>query len=175
MEPVVFGLGSNLGDRLGFLLRGVRGLGTGGMDVKAVSSVWETPPLGYLYQPLFLNLVLWGTSSLGVRELLALCAEIEREAGRDRPFANAPRTLDVDLLFRGDTIVRECGARVPHPRWKERSFVVRPLLEILPTFRDPETGWRIEEVARLWPQEPEAIRLVEGAEAFRDAWNEGYA
>ncbi len=158
---------------MGFLLRAVRGLSEHGVEMEDLSSVYETPPLGYLQQPPFLNLVLVGRTSLGPREILALSGRLEREAGRERSFPHAPRTLDVDLIFHGGRIVREPGARVPHPRWRERSFVVLPLLETLPGFRDPETGWQVAEVARAWPLEPREIRVVESPEVFRAALRKG--
>ena len=169
----VLALGSNLGDRLGLLRRAVRGLVEGGVLPDLVSSVYETPPLGLLEQPDFLNLVVAGWSGLGPGRLLALARRLEAEAGRLRTVPNGPRTLDVDLLFLGDRIVRREEVIVPHPRWKERSFVVRPLEEILPHLMDPETGLRVEEVAGLWPLAPESIRVVEGPEAVRDDRRKG--
>jgi len=74
------------------------------------------------------------------KEVLSIFQSVEEGTGRERGFPNAPRTLDLDLLFFKGRIVRERGICVPHPRWKERSFVVRPLVEISPHLRDPETG-----------------------------------
>jgi 2-amino-4-hydroxy-6-hydroxymethyldihydropteridine diphosphokinase len=89
----------------------------------------------------------------------------EEMAGRERPFPNAPRTLDVDLIFFGGLILRAPNLRVPHPRWKSRSFVVRPLQQLAPGFVDPETGLTVQEIARLWPQHPREItRMVEAEE-----------
>ncbi len=161
---VVLGLGSNLGDRMARLQEAVRALRGSGLVLGAVSSIYETAPIGFLRQPFFLNLVLSASSGLSPAALLALCHRLETDAGRERTFPNAPRSLDVDVLFLGDRIVRLPGLHVPHPRWKERSFVVRPLQEILPDLRDPETGWRVEEVARRWPIRPlEVHRALEGS------------
>jgi 7,8-dihydro-6-hydroxymethylpterin-pyrophosphokinase len=101
-----------------------------------------------------------GGTGLDPLELLALLQSIEEDAGRKRAFANAPRTLDLDLVFFKGRIVREAGLTVPHPRWKERSFVVRPLQSLCPDLVDPETGLTVDEVSRTWPQEPEQIREV---------------
>ncbi len=169
----VLGLGSNLGDRLGFLRKGVGDLAAGGVEVESVSSVFETPPVGYLDQPPFLNLVLAGRTRRSPKGILELIREVEAAAGRERSFPDAPRTLDVDLLFLGERIVRLPGLRVPHPRWRNRSFVVRPLAEILPGLRDPETGCTVGEIAARWPLEPGKIRLVEGPEALRDPLKRG--
>ena len=171
-QAVVIGLGSNLGDRLDHLCFAAHELGREGVPLHTVSSVVETPPVGYSDQPPFLNLVALASSDLPPRRLLAIFHSVEERRGRERPFPNAPRTLDVDLLFFKDRILREPGLRVPHPRWKERSFVVRPLAEIAPGLRDPETGWTVHEVALGWPCEPREIRIELDSEAFRKACKE---
>lgn len=162
MPTVVVGLGSNLGDRSGFLRSGIRGMIRGGLVVTGLSSVYETPAIGYLQQPSFLNMVLMGRTDWNPQSFLAKLRGIEEELGRERSFPNAPRTLDLDLVFFSDRIVREPGILVPHPSWKERSFVVRPLCEVAPDWIDPETGWSVREVARIWPSEPSEIEVVEG-------------
>jgi 2-amino-4-hydroxy-6-hydroxymethyldihydropteridine diphosphokinase len=167
------GLGSNLEGRMDFLRAGLEKLAEGGLQVSRVSSVYETPPIGHLEQPPFLNLALSGETTLDPRGLLSLLQRVEEECGRERSFPNAPRTLDCDLVFYGDRIVRNAGLHVPHGRWKERSFVVYPLEEIAPDFRDPETGWRIVEVARVWPTQPEEIHMVETPEGLLAAWDKG--
>lgn len=172
-SPIVLGFGSNLGDRMARLATAVRGLRGSGLELDAVSSVYETPPVGFLEQPFFLNLVLSGRSRLSPPALLQVCHRLEADAGRRRSFRNAPRPLDVDVLFLGDRILRLPALQVPHPRWKERSFVVRPLQEILPHLRDPETGWRVEEVARRWPARPEEVRRVLDGSAFQALLDKG--
>ena len=161
-DPVLvcLALGSNLGGRLDHLRGGVRGLEEGGVVVERVSRVVETPPVGYEDQPPFLNLALGGRWGDTPKSLLALIRDVEEDAGRIRSFPDAPRTLDVDLVFFGERIVRSRGLTVPHPRWRERTFVARPLAEIVPDVLDPETGWRVEEVVRSWPMGPEEIRVV---------------
>jgi 2-amino-4-hydroxy-6-hydroxymethyldihydropteridine diphosphokinase len=159
-EQVVVALGSNLGDRLGNLVFAVRRLEEEAVRFHSLSSVFETPPIGYEDQPPFFNMVGMGLVGFQPRELLSLMQSIEREAGRERGFANAPRTLDLDLVFFKGRILREAGLTVPHPRWKERSFVVRPLQSLHPGLVDPETGLTVAEVCRIWPQKPEEIREV---------------
>ena len=157
---VSLGLGSNLGDRVGFLRGGLQALVRGGLTIEVVSSVVETPAVGYEDQPAFLNLVAAGGWGREPGDLLGLIARIEAEAGRTRPFRNAPRTLDVDVIFFGALILRRPGLRVPHPRWKDRSFVARPLQQVAPELVDPETGLTVDEVCRYWPQAPEELREV---------------
>ena len=123
------GLGSNLGDRLGFLREAVAAL----PDVVAVSPVYETEPVGGdPGQPPYLNLVVELRTDRPPRELLALAGELEEAAGRQRPAPLAPRTLDVDVLLVGDLEVQEPDLVVPHPRMYERRFVLAPLADLAP-------------------------------------------
>jgi 2-amino-4-hydroxy-6-hydroxymethyldihydropteridine diphosphokinase len=87
-----------------------------------------------------LNGVVIGETSLSARELLDRLLAIEREAGRTRPAAVAPRTLDLDLILFGDQQIDEDGLTVPHPRFRERLFVLEPLAELAPGWLDPGTG-----------------------------------
>lgn len=169
---LVLALGSNLGDRLANLCFGVRELQGAGISMGALSSVFETPAIGSSGQPPFLNMVALASTDLPPHGVLSIFHAVEKKAGRTREFPNAPRTLDLDLLFLDGRIVREPGLRIPHPRWKERSFVVRPLVEIAPDLRDPESGWQVHEVARLWPMEPREIQIAVGLGAFETALKE---
>jgi len=172
-QRVVLALGSNLGDRRTSLLRAMRGMEESGVELDMASSFYETAPLGFVHQPAFLNAVVSGITEFTAFQLLALAQRLEAEAGRVRSFANAPRPLDVDLIFFGDRLVRGRGLQVPHPRWRARSFVVLPLLEILPGLRDPETGFSVAEIARVWPLVPEDVRLLEGPGTFRESLKRG--
>lgn len=144
---VAFALGSNLGDRLLALRDAAHGLAEHLRD-PSVSAVWATPPEGGAAGPGFLNAVLVGWSAMTGREALELACGLEARWGRTRPYAGAPRTLDVDVLFVGAQRVDEPDLRIPHPRWRERSFVGIPLLEVAPDLVDPESGSAVSEVAR---------------------------
>ncbi len=168
-QLLVLALGSNLGDRLGNFCLAVQDLEEAGIHLEAISSVVETPPIGFLDQPPFLNMVALASADLPPQKVLSIFQSVEEKVGRTREFPNAPRELDLDLLFFKGRILREEGLRVPHPRWKERSFVVRPLVEVSPHLRDPETGWQVHEVARFWPMEPQELQIVLSAEAFQTA------
>jgi 2-amino-4-hydroxy-6-hydroxymethyldihydropteridine diphosphokinase len=122
-------LGANLGDRFGTLHRAVDGLRRAGR-IEAVSSIYETEPVGYADQPAYLNAVARLRTDLSPRALLDALHQIESEAGRQRPFPNAPRTLDLDLLLYDDLTVNDPELVVPHPRMHERGFVLVPLAEI---------------------------------------------
>ena len=106
-----------------------------------MSSVHETDPVGVPGdQPRFLNAVAVGETTLDARALLGELLGIERDAGRERPYAGAARTLDLDLILFGDAIIDEPRLTVPHPRFRERRFVLEPLAEIVPGLQDPVTG-----------------------------------
>ena len=97
-------------------------------------------------QPRFLNAAAVGRTSLAPRELLETLLRVEREFGRERPFPGAARTLDLDLILYGDCVIEDVGLRVPHPRFRERRFVLEPLVEVAPDWIDPVTGRSISEL-----------------------------
>jgi 2-amino-4-hydroxy-6-hydroxymethyldihydropteridine diphosphokinase len=131
-----FGIGSNLGDRLAYLQLAVNELAVAeGVDVVAVSSVYETEPVGGPEQPDYLNAVVAVDTSRSARELLVLAQSVEAAAERVRTVRWGPRTLDVDVLLVGDEEIDEPDLVVPHPRMTERAFVVVPLADLDPAWR----------------------------------------
>lgn len=126
------GLGSNLGDRFGYLTAAVMRLhALGGVRVTRCSSVYETAPVGLKEQPPFLNMVIEIETSLPPRALLDAMLGVERSLGRVRTVRWGPRTIDLDLLLYGDVRMRTERLELPHPRMAERAFVLVPLLELL--------------------------------------------
>ena len=115
-----------------------------------LSDIVETEPEGEALEghPLFLNAVMVGETALSARALLQELMDIERAFGRERPYAGAPRTLDLDLIMLGEDMVEEPDLQVPHPRFRERFFVLGPLAQIAPDVRDPVTGLRVGELLR---------------------------
>lgn len=137
---VVVAAGSNLGDRLAHLEAGVAGLARV-VEIERISDVVESPAEGGSDQADYLNLVVLGRTALPPRVLLDALLEIERCHGRVRARGGGePRTLDLDLILHGNRVVREPGLVIPHPRWHRRAFVARPLLDVFPRGKDPETG-----------------------------------
>jgi 2-amino-4-hydroxy-6-hydroxymethyldihydropteridine diphosphokinase len=130
------GIGSNLGDRLEYLQLAVDDLAAAdGINVVAVSPVYETAPVGGPEQPDYLNAVVAVDTARSPRALLELAHTIEAHAERARTVRWGPRTLDVDLLLVGDERVDEPDLVVPHPRMSERAFVVVPLADLDPAWR----------------------------------------
>lgn len=142
---VAIALGSNLGDRQAHLRFAVSRLSDILSGIR-VSSFHDTEPVGVGPQPRFLNGAVVGTGTLPARALLDRLLAIEQEAGRARPFEGAPRTLDLDLILYGDAVIDEPGLQVPHPRFRERLFVLQPLAEIAADWVDPVTGRTIGEL-----------------------------
>jgi 2-amino-4-hydroxy-6-hydroxymethyldihydropteridine diphosphokinase len=138
-------LGANLGPREITLLRAIDLLAeTEGVDVRAVSQLRETDPVGVVEQPPFLNGAVAVETSLSPQELLERLLEIERTLGRVRTERWGPRVVDLDLLVYGDVRVEEPGLRVPHPRLHERRFALEPLAELNPELDVPGLG-RVED------------------------------
>lgn len=149
MKPVVVAIGSNLADRQAAIRFAVERL-SGTISHLALSPIIETEPEGegLQEQPLYLNAVVVGESELSPREMLDVLLSIEAEFGRTRPAPGAARTLDLDLILSGQEIIDEPGLHVPHPRFRERFFVLGPLAEVAPDLSDPVTGLKISELLR---------------------------
>jgi len=152
-------MGSNLGDRGGLLASGLRGLRDHGVEPTAVSSVWETEPVGLGDAPRFWNMAVAFDSDEAPHRLLDTLLSIERSAGRRRTGEPASRTLDLDLLCLGDLSIADDRLQLPHPRMWERSFVLAPLAEIAPELRNPATGRTVEEELRRIPR-PTAVSRI---------------
>jgi 2-amino-4-hydroxy-6-hydroxymethyldihydropteridine diphosphokinase len=136
---VYISLGSNLGDRLANLERALDLLSLVCLELTS-SRVYETVPLFYRPQPLFLNLAARGRTTLPPQRLLKLIHDIERRLGRRPGRRNGPRPIDIDILIYGSLVIDSETLTVPHPGLTERRFVLRPLLELDPALTHPVTG-----------------------------------
>lgn len=149
MTQAFLSLGSNLGDRRRFLSEAVASLGP---DVRAVSPVYETDPVGGPEQGRFLNLVVELDTDRTPHELLAVCHRLESAADRVRQERWGPRTLDVDILWMDGVVLDDPDLQIPHPRLWERRFVLAPLADLAPSLVPPDVLARAEgEVARVEP------------------------
>jgi 2-amino-4-hydroxy-6-hydroxymethyldihydropteridine diphosphokinase len=140
------GLGSNVGDRVENLRAAIAGLSRRGIGIEAVSSAYETEPVGeILDQPDFLNLAVRISTGLEPEELLDACKEVEAEAGRDFSAPrHSPRPVDVDVLLLGDVVLETDRLRLPHREAASRRFVLVPLLELDPELSLPD-GTRLRD------------------------------
>ncbi|HWP89102.1 MAG TPA: 2-amino-4-hydroxy-6-hydroxymethyldihydropteridine diphosphokinase [Burkholderiales bacterium] len=164
MTPVTayIALGANLEDPVVQVRAGLAALATlPDTQLLMQSSLYRTAPVGYADQPDFINAVAAVDTELSPRELLDALLAIELNHGRVRQFANAPRTLDLDVLLYDDVEVNESGLTIPHPRMHERAFVLAPLAEIAPLCEIPGHG-RVSELLRSL--DPQGVtRLAGGA------------
>lgn len=140
MNRAFLGLGSNLGDRENYLRQAVATF----RDLKAVSGIYETDPIGGPEQDPYLNIVIELRTERKARELLMHAQDLELKAKRSREIVWGPRTLDVDVLWVENEEVSESDLVVPHPRMRNRAFVMVPLGELAPEFlkdwKDPHKG-----------------------------------
>lgn len=130
MAIAYLAFGSNLGDRRALIRTAVEKLNTGGVRVLQMSSIIETDPVGGPPQGLFLNAVARVQTDLAPSDLLATCLRIEDSLGRVRTVKDGPRTIDIDILLYEDQNIKTETLLIPHPRMKERDFVMRPLREL---------------------------------------------
>lgn len=137
MKIVYLALGSNLGDRRRNLEEAADRLGSPGLRVLRLSSIYETEPRDVTDQPWFLNQVIQAETSLFPRQLHERAKKVERELGRRPSLPKGPRLIDIDILLFGEAVVSTPELEIPHPRIAERRFVLEPLAELAPELRHP--------------------------------------
>ena len=160
IQNAYVGMGSNLGDRAGYLLLAVRGMFDAGLDVIRLSNVYETEPVENEDQPPFLNMVaeLRGSTLPTAEQLLARLLRIEYALGRTRQVPLGPRTLDLDLLIFKDETRSTEFLRLPHPRLHLRRFVLVPLNELVPSLIHPTLDEPIRELLAKTPDKSAVTR-----------------
>lgn len=152
MPKVFIGVGSNLGDRAGYLEFAKKEIFlVAGTKVLECSPVYETEPVG-VEGGAFLNAVWSFDSELLPQDLLRKMQEIEALANRQRIKPHQARTLDLDILFYGDQVIREPGMIVPHPRLHERAFVLLPMADLAPEFMHPVLKKTIKELLKAFSE-----------------------
>ncbi len=137
MSIAYLALGSNLGDRMGFIHQALYELKEQGINILKVSTIIETNPVGGPEQSKYLNAVIKIKTDLLPEELLFIINTIEKKLGRLRVIVNGPRKIDIDILLVDDIKLVSRKLIIPHPRMLERAFVIEPLKEIEPTLSFP--------------------------------------
>ena len=162
IQNAYVGLGSNLGDRAGYLLLAVRGMLDAGLDVIRLSSIYETAPVGNEDQPAFLNMVaeLRGSTLPRPEQTLARLLRIEYGLGRTREVPLGPRTIDLDLLIFKDERVNTDFLKLPHPRLPSRRFVLVPLNELAPNLVHPVLKKPVRELLQRTSGEARVVRWM---------------
>jgi 2-amino-4-hydroxy-6-hydroxymethyldihydropteridine diphosphokinase len=152
-------LGSNIGNRYDYLTEAIKQLESH-LEIKLVniSSIYETDPVGYEDQDLFLNMVIEVMTSLHADELLDICLKLELTLGRKREIVWGPRTIDLDILLYNQENIETEKLIIPHPRMLERNFVMIPLSEIKPDIIIPNTDKPLEALIKELPNK-EGVRL----------------
>ena len=141
MHSIFIGLGSNLDNPQQKIKDAIILISEiDDVNITATSSLYETPPVGFLNQPNFINAVVKISSSINYNDLLTKLFDIEHIFGRIRKEKNGPRTLDLDILLFDDLILESESLSIPHPRMHERLFVLIPLLEFSPIIKIPKYG-----------------------------------
>ena len=160
IQNAYVGLGSNLGDRAGYLLLAVREMLDAGLEVIRLSSVYETAPVENEHQPAFLNMVaeLRGSTLPSPEELLARLLRIEYALGRTREVPLGPRTIDLDLLLVKGEQLNTQFLTLPHPRLHLRRFVLVPLNELVPNLVHPVLKKPVRELLAHTDDKAEVLR-----------------
>jgi 2-amino-4-hydroxy-6-hydroxymethyldihydropteridine diphosphokinase len=158
LTRIYLSLGSNIGDRAGYLRQAAEHLDAGGVKILRASAIYETEPVNLVRQDWFLNQVLEAETELFPRQLLKRVNRIERGLGRVRTVPKGPRTLDIDILFYGTSVVSAIELEIPHPRLAERRFVLVPLAELAPDLRHPVTSRTVRQMLESAPAA--AVRRV---------------
>jgi len=156
-KTVYLSLGSNLGDRATNLRTAIEHLGELG-PVVGRSSLYETEPVEMERQPWFLNCVVALETELMPKQFLARTITIEQKMGRRRTQPKGPRTIDIDILLFGGSVVDTSALTIPHPAMHERRFVLEPLAEIAPELRHPVFKKTVREMLAALPPKNDAVR-----------------
>jgi 2-amino-4-hydroxy-6-hydroxymethyldihydropteridine diphosphokinase len=148
LKTIYLSLGSNMGDRAGLLRLALAALPAAGVEVVRTSSVYQTEPMELREQNWFLNIAVECRTDLFPLQLLRRLKKIELALGRKRIVPKGPRTIDIDIVLYGRVAMETPVLTIPHPRFRERRFVLEPLAELAPDLRDPVTRRTVADLLR---------------------------
>ncbi|AST57825.1 2-amino-4-hydroxy-6-hydroxymethyldihydropteridine diphosphokinase [Thermoanaerobacterium thermosaccharolyticum] len=149
MTDTYMSIGSNVGDREGYLKSALIKLAKNSVIIEKVSPIYETEPVGYKEQGKFLNAVVQTKTELKPHELLKVINTVEKELGRERLIRWGPRTIDIDILLYGDVTINDDDLKIPHERMWERAFVLVPLNDIAPNI--VKGGMKLSDIVESLP------------------------
>jgi 2-amino-4-hydroxy-6-hydroxymethyldihydropteridine diphosphokinase len=158
VKTVYLSLGSNIGDREANLRAAIERLTAAAVEVRRQSRIYETEPVGFADQRWFLNMAVEAATGLFPLQLLTRIGKIEQALGRVRTIPNGPRTIDIDILLYGSTVMSTARLEIPHPRMHQRRFVLAPMVDLAPDLRHPQTHQTMRQLLDAAP--PEVIRVV---------------
>lgn len=158
-HTVYLSLGSNLGDRAAYIENALACLSNEGVRVARRSSLYETEPVEFHKQGWFLNCAVEAETELTPRQLLRVIRTIEKDLGRKRVVPFGPRTLDIDILLYGATLLRGNDLEIPHPRMDQRRFVLVPMAEIAPDLRHPALHLTMAQLLTATSDRSQVIRV----------------
>jgi 2-amino-4-hydroxy-6-hydroxymethyldihydropteridine diphosphokinase len=163
-KTVYLSLGSNVGDRPKNLRDAMAALPNAGVNVKRLSSIYETEPVDYLDQPWFLNTAVEAETELAPATLLQTLREIEAQMGSKKQIPKGPRLIDMDILLLGDEVIDTPELQIPHLRMHLRRFVLQPLSEIAANARHPVSGLTVSELLARTPDKSAVRKFDEGTQ-----------
>jgi 2-amino-4-hydroxy-6-hydroxymethyldihydropteridine diphosphokinase len=156
MTIVFLGLGSNIGDKEEHINKALT-LISEFNEVKKISHIYLTEPVGNINQEWFLNCVVEIETEIDPKKLLSSIKSIERKLGRTKTVKNGPRSIDIDILFYGDFVVKTKNLVIPHPLIQERLFVLQPMMDVNPDFVHPILN---KSILKLYESHPWAQRVM---------------
>jgi 2-amino-4-hydroxy-6-hydroxymethyldihydropteridine diphosphokinase len=159
MTTVYLALGSNIGDSPANLRKAFELLQAFLSDINQ-APVYKSRAVGYTDQPDFLNTAINGQTDLEPLELLSAIKTIEQQIGRTQTFRWGPREIDIDIIFYGDRLMRTDELTLPHPAFRERDFVLQPLVDLNPELTDPLSGKRVQELLNLLEPKERSFKKV---------------